>query len=110
MICTILSSSLVGSKLLVLETLVSKATSLIAIKVGLSIVSPIKAIIAVSIVITGPTIIRRPILCRVTEGFLWSVVITVITAVTVLAVVIVPSASGVTVPAIISISATSTAP
>lgn len=108
-ICTILSSSLVGPKLLVLEALVSKVTSLIAIKVGLSIVRPIKAITAVSIVIVGPTIIHCPILCLI-EGFLWSIIITAITATTVLVVVIVPSASGVTIPAIVSISATSTAP
>lgn len=110
MICTIWSSSLVGTKLLVLETLASKVTSLTAIKVGLSIVSPIKAIIAVFIVTAAPITVCCPILCLVTEGFLWSVVVTAIIAVTVLVVIIVPSASGVTISAIVSIPATSTAP
>lgn len=107
---TIQSSSLVGLKLLILESLVSKANRLIAIKVGLSIVSTIEAIIAVSIVITGPITVRYPVLCLVTEDFLWSVVVTAIAAATVLAVVKVPSASRETIPAIISIPATSTAP
>lgn len=107
-ICTILSSSLVDTQLFALEPLVSKATSLTAIKVGLSIVvSPTKAITAVSIVIAGPITVCCPILCRITEDFLWS---TVVTAATVLAIVIVPSTAGVTIPAIVSIPATSTAP
>lgn len=109
-ICAVLNSSLVGSARFVLETLVSIATSLAAIKVGLSIVSPIKAIIAVPIVIAGSTTVRCPVLCRTTKGFLWSVIITAIVAATVLAVVIVPPASRITIPAIISIPATSTAP
>lgn len=110
-ICTVLSSSLVGTKLLVLETRVSKIRSLSAIKVGLSIISPVKATITVPIVSIGPITVRCPVLCLGTEGFLWSAVITTIIAATVLAVVIiVPSTSRVTIPPIISIPATSTAP
>lgn len=103
-ICTILSSSL-ADELFALETLAPKATCLTATKAGLSIISPIKAISTVSIVTAGPISIRCSILCLVTEGFLWSVIITAITS----AVVIVPSTSRVTVPTIIPIP-TSTAP
>lgn len=98
-ICTIWSSSLVA-----------KVTILIATKVGLSIVRPIKGSIAVSIVIAGPITVWCPILHFITEDFLWSVVITAITAATVLTVVIVTSTVGVTIPPIISKPATSTAP
>lgn len=110
MVRSILSSSLVGLKRFILESRVPKTTSLIAIKVGLSIITPTEAVIAVSIVITGPITVSTTVWHLATVHFLWSIVVTAIAAATVLAVVIVPSASGVTIPTIVSIPATSTAP
>lgn len=108
MVHTILTSSLVGLALLVLKSLVSEGTRLI--KVGLSVISPAEAVIAVSVVVAGPVTVCCPVLWLIVEGFLWSIVVTVIVAATVLVVVKVPSASGETIPPIVSIPATSTAP
>lgn len=105
------NAALVGTKLLVRETLVSKATRLVTTKAVLSIaVSPVKAVIAaVTVEVASP--VRAPVLGFVAKGLFWSTVITAIVAAVVLAVtVVVPSAARVAISAVISIPATSTSP